>query len=474
MLASSWLAPPPPLPAEPDVGPSNLELYLRLDEDFAATLLPHQAARARQIAAEAEGDIAELLTGDQRQKLQEVGIRTLLTRVLYPGDAEAEFIRRLNGLPADAAADPGRKSRYRDFFCPKPFEHAEIGPGGKMCVCCPLMLPTPAGDRQSGTFMEVWNSERAQAIRQSILDGSYSYCIEQHCPDLQNGTLLRREQVQDPTHRDIIANNRTVLDTGPRTIVFGYDKSCNLACPTCRSEYSMVTGRARRSVEEIQDWATGGHLKDARRLDITLSGDAFGSPVYYAFLRNLDPSPYPELRITLCTNGSLFTPKNWSNICNEIVDFVYISIDAANEDTYALNRGGDFARLTENLQFVGELRSSGHLKEFVISFVVQENNYAEMPAFVSLGQAVHADKVMFIQLANTGALTKADYKLRAVHNPSHPKHGHFLEVLRHPTLGLPIVELRHLAGLRSGSLGDDAQSPGSYLEPGEDRARSAG
>lgn len=436
--------------------PSELPFddYLRLDEEFLGMLLPHQVERALQIGAEAEGDIEQLLTEEQRREFREVGLRSLLARLDYFG--EANFMRKLNGLPI--ATDAARED-YSEYFCEKPFEFADIGTKGKVTLCCALWLPEVAGDYASGTFMEVWNSERAQAIRGSILDGSYSHCVEQHCPHLQNKTLLKRDEVTDPVHLDIIENNRTVLEHGPKSVVLSYDKSCNLACRTCRVEPIMLTGEDRSEAERVQDWATGEHLKDARELNVTLSGDAFGSPVFFTFLREFDASQYPDLRITLCTNGIGLTERNWNRICNEAVDVVYISMDAATTETYAVNRGGNFEKLMDNLHFVGTLMSKGDIKGFTLSFVVQANNYHEMPAFAALGQSVNASSVMFIQIGNTGVFTKEEYEPRAIHLPSHPEHQQLLEVLKDPRLGLPIVDLRNFDGLREQLEGVKASGP---------------
>jgi MoaA/NifB/PqqE/SkfB family radical SAM enzyme len=424
--------------------PTNLEFedYLRLTEEFLGILLPHQVERSLQIAAKAEADIEELLTEEQRREFREVGVRSLLARVGYAG--ESDLMRKLNGLPSVDAA----REDYSEYFCAKPFEFADIGTRGKVNLCCALWLPEVAGDYESGTFMEVWNSEKAQAIRESILDGSYSYCLEQHCPHLQNKSLPKRDEVTDPTHLDIIENNRTELAHGPRNVVLSYDKSCNLACRTCRVEPIMLQGKDRSEAEKIQDWATGEHLKDARELNVTLSGDAFGSPVFFTFLREFDASLHPELRITLCTNGLGLTERNWNRICNEAVDVVYISVDAATPESYAVNRGGNFEKLLDNLQFVSKLRLAGDVKGFTLSFVVQANNFRELPAFASLGESVNASSVMFIQLGNTGVFTKEEYERRAIHLPSHPEHQEFLEVLQDPILGLPIVDLRNFSGLR--------------------------
>lgn len=429
----------------PEEKQAELESFLMLDEDYLRSdaFQPDEAERLRAMGSDAVTDIEELLTEEQCQEFREVGLSSLLSRTKYSW--EKELLHKMNGLPADRVGK--RTKDYSHLFCPKPFEHAEIGPNGRTHLCCALWLPEAVGDYDTGSFMDVWNSEKAQEVRQSILNGSFCHCIEEHCPELQNETLPRRDEVQNPEHRDIIDNNLTVLDRGPRDIVLGYDMSCNLACPSCRTHLIMTAGKEKHLSYKVQDWATAEHLKDARKMDITLSGDAFGSPVYHDFLREFDGSRYPDLRITLCTNGLLFTEKNWNGICNESVDVAYISVDAATPETYALNRGGNFELLMENLKFVGSLRARGELEKFVLSFVVQENNYSEMPAFVSIAKSINAI-VMFIQIANTGTFTQDEFERRAVHLPTHPKHQHLLEVLKDPSLGLPFIALRNFEELR--------------------------
>ncbi|MDP6408548.1 MAG: radical SAM protein [Planctomycetota bacterium] len=424
----------------------DLGHFLALDPAILGKLGPQYARRAREIGAEAEAEITDLLNQEQREELGKVGLCSLLSRVDYKG--YPELLRRLNRLPgAEEATD------HSDRFCPKPFDYAEIGPGGKTHLCCPVMVPTDAGDAQIGpTFMDVWNSESAQAIRASILDGSYSHCVEALCPDLQNGTLPKRDAVMDPDHREIMETGRTLLERGPRQITLNYDQSCNLACPMCRTHKIIVKGKMREEIEEVQAWATGEHLAGVVRMVITTSGDAFGSRVYNAFLREFDSSPYPNLRILILTNGLLLTPKTWDAVCNEIIDAVSVSIDAATAATYLENRGDDFAVLCENLEFIGGLRTSGELGHFGLHFTVQENNFTEMPAFVELARSVHADKVVFIQLVNGGTFSPDEYARRSVHGPAHPRHAEFLEVLREPCLGGPDVDLQVLAPLRAKAL----------------------
>ena len=415
----------------------KLQLLLNLDERYLRSFEasdPSSSWLLRSFGAWTEGLIEELLTEPQRQEFQEVGISSLLSRIEFPWDTE--LVNRLNRSNAD-----GGQRDYSELFCPRPFQYVEIGPQGRTHLCCAVMLPTVVGEEKSGTFLDVWNSETAQKIRQSILDGTYTHCVEHLCPDLRNRSLPKRDEVEDPYLKDIIANNRTVLPRGPERITMNYDNSCNLACPMCRTERITLKGEDKRKAESVQEWATREHLRDAHEMVISTAGDAFGSGIYHSFLRTFDTSPYPDLRLRLLTNGLHLTPKNWDRICHDSVDTIHVSIDAATPETYRVNRGGNFERLKENLHFIGSLRSSGQIKSFIFNYTVQENNFEEMPLFVALASAVKADQVIFIQLAN-GTFSQEVYKQRAVHQPSHPRHGELLEVLKNPLLRMPMVQLQ--------------------------------
>ena len=69
----------------------------------------------------------------------------------------------------------------KDWVCRQPFEFLEIFEHGTF-MCCPDWLPQNLG--LPIDIGENWRSEKANKIRESILDGSYSYCVEKKCPKL--------------------------------------------------------------------------------------------------------------------------------------------------------------------------------------------------------------------------------------------------------------------------------------------------
>jgi hypothetical protein len=336
-------------------------------------------------------------------------------------------------------------------FCSRPFEFFGVDAAGKIRVCCEDWLPTPIGDVRSGSPAEQWNSPTAVAVRESILDGSYRYCDSERCPALVKGALPPIQQLDRERDRRWVQNGRTVLDELPETLSLGYDPTCNLKCATCRSGIIALKGAER-------EWAAGVHaavveelMPTARQAIITGNGDALASPIYRRFLRTFDRSAFRDLRLLLMTNGLLLTARMWDSLApaHGAIAGVSISVDAATPETYALNRGGRFEKLVDNLRFLGELQRGGEIEYLEISFVVQTNNYREMPAFVALAREVGCTSVLFMKLIHwPGTYDEAEHAVRAVHARTHPLHEDFLHVLSDPSLDAPNVDLSNLSDLR--------------------------
>jgi MoaA/NifB/PqqE/SkfB family radical SAM enzyme len=216
----------------------------------------------------------------------------------------------------------------------------------------------------------------------------------------------------------------------------------------------LVETSARDQILSIQERLERDALGEADYLHITGSGDPFGSPFFRRWLQTMDRAAMPRLeRIHLHSNGLLWT-RMWKTIPEDVRGLIRsaeISIDAARAETYAVNRrGGHFADLLENLNFIGGLRSSGALDFVKISMVVQANNFVEMPEFVRLGQRFGVDAVYFGQLVNWGTFTEDEFRSRAVHLRAHPRHRELVALLEDPVFDEPVVDLGNLTGARRG------------------------
>jgi len=331
-------------------------------------------------------------------------------------------------------------------ICTNPFEWFEIHPDGRVFLCCPAWLKVPAGNLLETSVDGIWNGEAARQLRRSILDGSFGRCNRKRCPRLPAGAAPVRplDEVEDAEVREAIRAKRTVLDYGPKKLNLCYDRSCNLACPSCRSGWLNAAGAERERVEKLTERLVGGAGAGAEILTLSGLGDPFGSAALLGLLRSFRSEDFPRLRrIDLHTNGQLWDEAMWRGLpaVHPFVKATEISVDAASAATYALNRrGGDFDRLLRNLDFLATLPIA--LK---LSFVVQANNYREMPAFVDLGRR-YGSSLYFSQLVNWGTFSREEFRARAVHLPDHPEHPAFIGILRR-LAGMPAVDLGNLRPL---------------------------
>jgi radical SAM protein with 4Fe4S-binding SPASM domain len=315
------------------------------------------------------------------------------------------------------------------MFCPYPFSRIEIKADGNVHCCCEGWLPKPIGNVLTDSLMKIWNGSEANKIRESILDQSFRFCTA--CPYL-------------PGPAGPIKNQRINTYQPGRigTLKLDYDQSCNLTCPSCRKASSIHFVKQDRVSIIHSAVLSSGALNLTDMLYITGAGDPFASKTYWHFLCNLpDLSSNPNMQIFLHTNGLLFDAEHWKQLgkTRNRITHVGISIDAACAETYALNRKASWTRLTENLSFIDHLRNLNPAINLGLFFVVQANNFHEMPEFVKFGENHGAIWISFTALRNWGTFTDDEYLKRAVHLPSHPLHGQFQKTLRNPALKNPIV-----------------------------------
>src|SRR5690606_19395494 len=261
-------------------------------------------------------------------------------------------------LPVTEPAGPERDetTRAERLSCSRPFDTLAAHDGGSAFRCCPSWLDRSIGNALRQDPRAVWNSPAAREIRASIHDGSFRFCDRALCAHLDSvtGPVRRVADVTDREMQRVIAERRTVMERGPRRLIACYDRSCNLACPTCRTERIMASAAERQRLKRLQDALLAEFLPDLRILHVTGSGDPFWSPVFYELLLGLDAARHPDLQLHLHTNAQLFTRARWAKLEKAwpAMHSVEVSIDAATPATYAENRRpGTWDKLVPNMEF---------------------------------------------------------------------------------------------------------------------------
>jgi hypothetical protein len=378
----------------------------------------------------------------------------------------------------------------RGRFCPRPFEVLVSGQStrwnevtnlteqvmGSTYLCdCAAWLPFMAGNVVEADSPDaVWNSEQAQEIRRSVLDGDYSYCSRTLCPSIVNDTLPRSEEVTAPRLRRIIEQRETVLDDGPRLIALGHDSTCNLACPSCRVDIIMANKAQNERLDRARDRVILPLLRGREAgLHLTAWGDPFASRHYRSILEALRAPEFDGVKLYLLTNGLGLTPYVWKampHLAKKIVE-LRVSVDAATKETYEnVRRPGRWEVIRENLTVMGEMSKDGTFRRnrsaggagavqsdlfldaeecasFMLAFVVQSANFREMPAFVRLAEEVGADSVMFQKYYSFGHESAEAFSAKDVTSPSHPEHEQLQVILRDPIMQSPRVSRTFISQL---------------------------
>lgn len=346
-------------------------------------------------------------------------------------------------------ADPGNpKYRLEDRFCEKPFVELHVLEKTTH-QCCANWLPTSAGDLSTGHWQEVWNSQAAQAVRASIHDGSYRHCNKTACPAIQAGTLPTRAEAMArwPSLAALIAERETEMPHGPAEVNLAYDVTCNLSCPSCRTEKLAADAATRERYAEMQERAILPMLREARSVFITGSGDPFASKNFRQLMERLTPDDYPELRFRIMTNAMLFTPREWERFpaLHARVQSLQISIDGASKHTHELlRRGARWEVMEQNLRFAADLRAQGMVEALYLSFTVQVDNFHEMGAAAELADSLGVTGLYFGKMTNWGTFSPEEYAQKAVFVPTHPQYRAFLAAMADPRLRSPRVILGNL------------------------------
>jgi sulfatase maturation enzyme AslB (radical SAM superfamily) len=275
-----------------------------------------------------------------------------------------------------------------------PFKYTDIQSNSQF-VCCPSWNTKDINSNGITNLGKNWNDKTAIDIRKSVMDGSYKYCEHTICPKLNqliNTNSVPKEFLDIDSFKRIYKiyskDDLINFNTPPDEILFGFDRSCNLKCPSCRINLipnDEIESKEHKLKLAILNSIENDYGKELKKIMITGSGDPIYSKIYRDFLINFDKTKYPKLqKIHLITNGNLLNEKMWNSFkAKEFIKIIEISIDAGTKDTYEnkTRLNGNWDMLIKNLKY---LATQHTIEEFYFSMVVSKNNYKEMESFYNL------------------------------------------------------------------------------------------
>jgi molybdenum cofactor biosynthesis enzyme MoaA len=267
--------------------------------------------------------------------------------------------------------------------------------GGQLVAlpCCRNWITADYGHVAEASLQELWNSSGAQDIRRQIAEGRQGEVCKPTCPHHQSGdyseAALRILDGPQPfvdnqrlNHHEIRAR-QTVLQSRPMLLKILPTLECNLRCTMCFQDYFGP-------VELGPEFWNDVHRLLPFLREITIQG---GEATLHAESRSFLASPHlrnhPQLRVSLITNGTVLD-QNLVDLLSAIrMSCVIISLNAATRETYRRIAGADlFLRVLGNIRRCVKLAATHPLGSFevLLSFVVMQSNFRELPDFVRLAE----------------------------------------------------------------------------------------
>jgi molybdenum cofactor biosynthesis enzyme MoaA len=302
-------------------------------------------------------------------------------------------------------------------YCPRPYDTVLIDKQGSCYLCeCTSWLPQSAGNLHTQSLEDIVNSKMSTELQTSIADGSYRYCNTKQCSYL----LDTREETKQW---------KTVLPAKQiKNIRLAIDDSCNLSCPSCRTHQIFERDKFQlRKRYRLADKIIEYVRKQSHPINIHVGsdGDPFASLIYRYFVKAI--KDLPNVRFTIQTNGLLIKKMHQRHrVLFEKLDILNLSIDGATKPTYELlRRGGSYEKIIENLASAKQLKQRYGF-EFILHFVVQAENYREMPAIVALAEKYGADRIWLNKINNWN--TFKDFESKNVADPAHPDYKSYIKI----------------------------------------------
>lgn len=311
-------------------------------------------------------------------------------------DWKDEARRRLVG-DANARLELGHlicEDELPNIPCVLPWHRLEISTVGIVGPCCADFQGDQRRESRPLDITALWQGDRMRAFREAMFNPAQTICAA-HCPVLagRSHPPARFRFTGGPEafveHQIALAESMLAgsEDAGshPVDLMFPPTTFCNYDCLMCN------WGEDGTLDDELgSDFYAGltPMLPTLRALEAA-GGEPLASPAFREFLETIDFETYPQLRVSLVTNGSYLSARQLDRYERVPFSTVTISMNAASAETYdKVNRGVAWDRIRSNLDALKTRRAAGKFRGSVAySMVVLRSNVHEIGELAALAEA---------------------------------------------------------------------------------------
>lgn len=342
------------------------------------------------------------------------------------------------------------KKYKTDNYCKTPWTTMGVNANGNVFICSsPSWVPKFVGNLlEANDVYEILNSQTAQEIRQEILAGRYFYCNNKICnffATVPPSSYSTEYNTQALTPLKYEPSPSLVIDNIPRNLIFDFDYTCNFKCPSCRTE--LINNNKHHVIRPINNDIVNKVKKlvidNIKNQSIQIrwcGGEPFISEVYLELFDYIVASNKTNIKHIIQTNGSYLQSK--SELLIKMLPAIIelrISFDAATDVTYQKIRvNGVWDTLLDNVKWVKNYIDLNNLNtKLIADFVVQRDNYHEIPAFVDLCNQLGIKIINFQKMWNWGTWSQQEFEHKNIFDPLHPEYLSLVEMFKQANKPVP-------------------------------------
>ena len=277
------------------------------------------------------------------------------------------------------------------LVCTAPWTMLEVAdPTGTVNQCCSEWTNQVCGRTSTGGLRELWNGPGYRRARQSIASGSANQLCRPVCPRLHDRDWAEskfriypgseRFEANQRRIADDLANRASVSTAMPTHMTITSSSYCNYDCIMCMCGRSPRRELPQAVWDELPEF-----LPYLWSLNV-LGGEPLADPRVTDLLRTLDVDRYPDLGVSLITNGSLLNRRYLQHIDLQVFRGITISLNAGTPEAYlAVQRGVALEDVLLNLDELLKARAEQSAEfSLQLSFVVQPEAIHTLPEFGAL------------------------------------------------------------------------------------------
>lgn len=318
-------------------------------------------------------------------------------------------------------------------YCITPFILVSIQELGDVYLCgCTWWMSQPVGNIYKSTLDEILSSQTAKDIRQSIIDGSYVYCNEKVCGVIANNGLNTIDTL--PPNVAVLVNDSSKYNL-PYHIHLVLDQTCNLSCPSCRTQVIKVPNKQKQQQKDLGRTILKNLFStptDQKMIiEISGGGELFSSEMLMEMLLGVNVKQFPNLEIHIGTNATLVV-KKWKRIqsIEKFIKKITVSVDAGSAPVYErVRRGGKWKDLCNGMEFLKNKKQELNF-ELNGRLIFQKENYQDSMNFYNLCQQWNCDLAEYSRIFNWNTWSIKEFLQQDVYHNNHPEYLQAVEIVQ--------------------------------------------